>query len=166
MGKLYMSNQYYKFLANQLLEYLDRTQLISGNRYYLILNSDQEINNLENEVSKINNDKVSKFTSLEFDYNTVAYNVNGINTILVFAKKDVTHDFLVTIRNKVSLQKAEWKNTAVVFVVKENLDSITNGASSLSKQGSPFHTNQLKRNLKDILEDRHQVDTMKKLSLE
>lgn len=161
-----MSNQYYKFLANQLLEYLDRTQLISGNRYYLILNSDQEINNLENEVSKINNDKVSKFTSLEFDYNTVAYNVNGINTILVFAKKDVTHDFLVTIRNKVSLQKAEWKNTAVVFVVKENLDSITNGASSLSKQGSPFHTNQLKRNLKDILEDRHQVDTMKKLSLE
>lgn len=166
MGKQSMSNQYYKFLANQLLGYLDDTHLVEGNRYYLILNSEEEISNLEQEIDNLNYSNISRFSSPEFNFSTASYHVEGIDTILVFAKQNVTHDFLVTIRNKVSLQKHEWKDTAVVFVVKENLDSIANGASSLSKQGSPFHTAQLKKNLLDILNEKHDLKSIKKLSVE
>ncbi|RQN29708.1 DNA-binding protein, partial [Paraburkholderia tropica] len=65
----------------------------------------------------------------------------------------ITHDFLVTIRNKVSLQKDEWNNSIVVFMIKEDLDSITEGALDLSKKGAPFHTASLRKNLKHILEN-------------
>lgn len=107
MGKQSMSNQYYKFLANQLLGYLDDTHLVEGNRYYLILNSEEEISNLEQEINNLNYSNISRFSSPEFNFSTASYHVEGIDTILVFAKQNVTHDFLVTIRNKVSLQKHE-----------------------------------------------------------
>lgn len=148
-----MSNQYYKFLNRELLNYFKNSQIRPGDRYFLILNSDDELDNLKKAILNSNDEIIGEFKSNEFDFETIYYNFNGMKAIFVFANDGITHDFLVTIRNKVSLQKDEWNNSIVVFMIKEDLDSITGGALDLSKKGAPFHTASLRKNLKHILEN-------------
>lgn len=140
-----MLSQYYKFLDNELYKYLNDSSLVPGNRYFLILNDINEINKLENAILNSQYHENTRFVSEEFNFRTFKYEVDGLNVIFVFVKEGVTHDFLVTIRNKVSLQKDEWENSVVVFIIKDDLDSITGGAFDLAKQGAPFHTNSLRK---------------------
>lgn len=149
-----MLNQYYKFLDNELYKYMSDTYLEPGNRYFLILNDFDEIKKLENAVLLSEYHKNNKFYSSEFGFETVYYTVNELKVIFVFVKEGVTHDFLVTIRNKVSLQKNEWENSIVIFIIKDDLDSITGGAFDLAKQGAPFHTASLRKNLIKILDSK------------
>lgn len=146
-----MSNQYYNFLNKELLKYFENSYVKPGDRYFLILNSDNEIKNLKYSIEHSKEKSIQKFISKEFDFETIYYNLNDIKVIFIFTNEGITHDFLVTIRNKISLQKEEWKNSIVVFMIKEDLDSITGGAFDLSKKGAPFHTSSLKNNLTKIL---------------
>src|SRR5699024_1707392 len=150
-----MLSQYYKFLDNELYKYLNDSSLVPGNRYFLILNDINEINKLENAILNSQYHENTRFVSEEFNFRTFKYEVDGLNVIFLFVKEVVTHDFLVTIRNKVSLQKDEWENSVVVFIIKDDLDSITGGAFDLAKQGAPFNTNSLRKNLIRILRSKN-----------
>ncbi|UXV35194.1 hypothetical protein MUA90_01220 [Staphylococcus sp. IVB6181] len=148
-----MSSQYYNFLSGKLVEFLEHSTLNEGDRYYLILNSEKEIEKLQNAIINSESNKLETFQSEEFQFTTESIDVQGLNAIFVFAKQGVKNDFLVTIRNKVSLQEKEWKNSIVIFVINEDLDSITGGAFDLAKQGAPFHTRTLRNNLKKQVEN-------------
>ncbi|PTI68622.1 hypothetical protein BU073_12995 [Mammaliicoccus vitulinus] len=148
-----MSNQYYNFLNKELIKYFENSYIKPGDRYFLILNSDEEINNLKHSIEYSKENFVYKFLSKEFSFETIYYTLNDKKVIFIFANNGITHDFLVTIRNKVSLQKDEWKDSIVVFMIKEDLDSITGGAFDLSKKGAPFHTSSLRNNLAKILKN-------------
>ncbi|MBO3061352.1 helicase HerA domain-containing protein [Mammaliicoccus fleurettii] len=148
-----MSNQYYNFLNKELLKYFKNSYIKPGDRYFLILNSDSEINSLKYSIENSKENSVTKFYSEEFSFESIYYKLNDIKVIFIFTNEGITHDFLVTIRNKVSLQKDEWKNSVVVFMIKEDLDSITGGAFDLSKKGAPFHTSSLRNNLSKILKN-------------
>ncbi|MGN5882232.1 helicase HerA domain-containing protein [Staphylococcus simulans] len=148
-----MSSQYYNFLSGKLVEFLEHSTLNEGDRYYLILNSEKEIEKLQNAIINSESNKIETFQSEEFQFTTESIDVQGLNAIFVFAKQGVKNDFLVTIRNKVSLQEKEWKNSIVIFVINEDLDSITGGAFDLAKQGAPFHTRTLRNNLKKQVEN-------------
>ena len=150
-----MSNQYYNFLNKELLKYFQNSYITPGDRYFLILNNDEELYKLKYSVCNNKSNEIHKFISNEFDFETVSYKLKNINVIFIFANEGITHDFLVTIRNKVSLQKNEWKNSIVVFMIKEDLDSITGGAFDLSKKGAPFHTSSLRNNLFSILTNKN-----------
>lgn len=150
-----MSNQYYNFLNKELLKYFQNSYITPGDRYFLILNNDEELYKLKYSVCNNKSNEIHKFISNEFDFETVSYKLKNINVIFIFANEGITHDFLVTIRNKVSLQKDEWKNSIVVFMIKEDLDSITGGAFDLSKKGAPFHTSSLRNNLFSILTNKN-----------
>lgn len=146
-----MSNQFYNFLDKELRAYLNSTSLNAGDRFFLILNNDDEISSLKTAIENSKDKKVNSFRSNEFSFETIYYMINDKKVIFVFAHDGVTNDFLVTIRNKVSLQKGEWENSVVIFLMKEDLDSITGGSLDLSKKGAPFHTNSLKQNLDKIV---------------
>lgn len=147
-----MSNQYYNFLNKELLKYFKNSRVESGDRYFLILNNNEELNKLKHSITLSEKYKVHKFVSNEFNFETFFYKLKDIKLIFIFADEGVTHDFLVTIRNKVSLQKNEWKDSIAVFIIKEDLDSITGGAFDLSKQGAPFNNSSLRKNLDKILD--------------
>lgn len=146
-----MSNQYYNFLNKELIKYFKNSSIKAGDRYFLILNSDDEINKLKFSIEHSNKNTVQKFVSNEFDFKTIFYQMDSNKIIFIFANEGITHDFLVTIRNKISLQRDEWKDSIVVFMIKEDLDSITGGAFDLSKKGAPFHNSSLRNNLIKIL---------------
>lgn len=155
-----MSNQYYNFLNKELISYFENTDIKAGDRYFLILNSDEELKNLKDAIISSTIYKPISFISEQYDYKTIFYNINNKKFIFIFAHEGITHDFLVTIRNKVSLQKDEWENTVAIFMIKDDLDSITGGAFDLSKQGAPFHTYSLRNNLtKILLNGKHNLST-------
>ena len=147
-----MSNQYYNFLNKELVKYFKESHIESGDRYFLILNNNEELNKLKQSITLSKEQKVHKFVSNEFNFETIYYKLKDTKVIFIFANEGVTHDFLVTIRNKISLQKNEWEDSIAVFMIKEDLDSITGGAFDLSKQGAPFNNSSLRKNLTKILD--------------
>lgn len=149
-----MSSQYYNFLSGKLISFLEESTLNSGDRYFLILNNEAEIEKLQRAIYHTENKKIKMFESKEFQFSTESIEIQNRNVIFVFAKQGVKNDFLVTIRNKVSLQENEWKNSVVIFVISEDLDSITGGAFDLAKQGAPFHTRTLRNDLKKQVSNR------------
>ncbi|MDW4069913.1 DUF87 domain-containing protein [Staphylococcus saprophyticus] len=147
-----MSNQYYNFLNKELVKYFRESHIEFGDRYFLILNNDEELNKLKQAITFSKEQKAHTFISNEFNFETIFYKLKDTKVIFIFANDGVTHDFLVTIRNKISLQKNEWANSIAVFMIKEDLDSITGGAFDLSKQGAPFNNSSLRKNLTNILD--------------
>lgn len=162
-----MSSQYYNFLSGKLISFLEESTLNSGDRYFLILNNEAEIEKLQRAIYHTENKKIKMFESKEFQFSTESIEIQNHNVIFVFAKQGVKNDFLVTIRNKVSLQENEWKNSIVIFVISEDLDSITGGAFDLAKQGAPFHTRTLRNDLKKQVSNRKsQLEDHEKIVME
>ncbi|MBT2815303.1 helicase HerA domain-containing protein [Staphylococcus coagulans] len=146
-----MLNQFYSYLNKELFKYIEKSEAHPGDRFYLIMDSDDELRKLKNVIHHSEEAKVHNFYSKEFNYETLYCMINEKKVVFVFADDGITHDFLVTVRNKVSLQEDEWANSIAIFFIKDDLDSITGGAFNLSKRGAPFHNKSLRTNLANIL---------------
>ena len=73
--------------------YLSNTNLNSGDRFFLILNNDNELINLKQAITSSTDKIVNKFRLDEFDFETIYYYVNDIKVIFVFAYNGITSDF-------------------------------------------------------------------------
>lgn len=159
-GRLSMSNQFYEFISSELLSYLDHNNITPGDRYFLILNDYNEINNVKSAVENNSTYRKQIFEAPEYNFSTLNFNLEHSDVIFVFISEEITHDFLVTLRNKVSNQEDIWKNKSVVFVINEDLDSITGGSFDLSKQGAPFHQTTLKDKIKKLIKDTSELNSL------
>ncbi len=56
-----MSNQYYNFLNKELLKYFENSYVRPGDRYFLILNNDNEIKNLKYSIEHSKDKSIQKF---------------------------------------------------------------------------------------------------------
>src|SRR5699024_7325484 len=146
-----MSNQFYNFISSELLKYIEQSKISPGDRYFLILSDYNEINNVQESLESISYYNKKQFEAPDYNFSTLSFPLDTSDVIFVFISEDVTHDFLVTVRNKVSNQEGIWKNKSVVFLINEDLDSITGGSFSLSKQGAPFHQDTLKEKIKSLV---------------
>ncbi|WP_281191982.1 hypothetical protein [Staphylococcus felis] len=151
-----MSNQFYNYLNKELYKFIENSNTQFGDRFYLVFNNDEELGKLKKAISESEEVQNNRFISQEYNYETIYYRIQNKKVIFIFADEGVTHDFLVTVRNRVSLQKDEWANSLAIFLIKEDLDSITGGAFDLSKKGAPFHSNSLRNKLSNILNDKNQ----------
>ncbi|EKS26926.1 hypothetical protein HMPREF9310_00587 [Staphylococcus simulans ACS-120-V-Sch1] len=104
-----MSSQYYNFLSGKLISFLEESTLNSGDRYFLILNNEAEIEKLQRAIYHTENKKIKMFESKEFQFSTESIEIQNRNVIFVFAKQGVKNDFLVTIRNKVPYRRMNGK---------------------------------------------------------
>lgn len=155
-----MSNQFYEFISSELLSYLDHNDITPGDRYFLILNDYNEINKVKDAVENNSTYRKQTFEAPEYNFSTINFNLEHSDVIFVFISEEITHDFLVTLRNKVSNQENIWKNKSVVFVINEDLDSITGGSFDLSKQGAPFHQTTLRDKIKILIKDTSKVNSL------
>lgn len=147
-----MLNQYYKFLSNRLIQWLDnRETLKAGDKYFVLLDDIAEATNFYHSLSKSNYPNKTKFESSEFDYETFSYKKDDVNVLFVAPINGITQDFLVTVRNRVNANNAEWQNTAVFFIVFDALDSIIGGSFDVTQQDGPFSISKIKSEvIKDI----------------
>lgn len=155
-----MSNQFYEFISSELLSYLDNNNITPGDRYFLILNDYNEISKVKNAIENNSNYRKQTFEAPEYNFSTINFILEHSDVIFVFISEGITHDFLVTLRNKVSNQDDIWKNKSVVFIINEDLDSITGGSFDLSKQGAPFHQTTLRDKIKTLIEDTSKVNSL------
>ncbi|UGB33146.1 DNA phosphorothioation-dependent restriction protein DptH [Metabacillus sp. B2-18] len=149
-----MSNQFYNYIVEIILQYFKETSVKAGDRYYLHLDKDEDVKDLISTL--YNQENVAEFTykhELGEPYKTFNIEVNGIKLVIASTSETVKPDFLVTLRNQVGEQKGVWKNTALLSIVSEQLDSILGGSSDLQKEGMPLHPNTLYKKIKDDIED-------------
>ncbi|GGC76586.1 hypothetical protein GCM10007216_03940 [Thalassobacillus devorans] len=151
-----MSNQFFNFIADLIYENFSRNTPQAGDRYFLILNNQGDINNLKEAIGE-------KCASEMFDYKLenggyfltpqMLYR-NGADLVIASASSKVTNDFLVTLRNRVGDQVDKWKGKALLSIIKEDLDSISGGSISLQSEGMPLHPNELSKLLKNKIQEK------------
>lgn len=144
-----MSKQFYKYLSDKLINFLNTNFMKAGERYYLQLDEKEQVKDFYDILSQDSNAEefIYKHDKGEA-YKTFCIKLNDIK-LIVAATINVTSGYLVTIRNLSSLQKDEWENTALLIICGETLDSIKGGCSDLRREGMPFNVKFISSNLKD-----------------
>ena len=151
---LSMSNQFYNYISSLLINYFKQIQIKAGDRFYLQLDRESDVLNLVDSLQTINGTKPFKYKhKLGEEYRTFSIPFDSINLVVAYTSKDVKPDFLVTLRNLVGEQKNEWKETALISIVSEQLDSIQGGSSDLQKEGMPLHPTSIFRRLQQEIKE-------------
>lgn len=149
-----MSNQYYDFLTTRLVGWLDDQNINFGDRFYLLLNSMDEVNAFVETLKNTTNNNPLKFDMRDdgLNFEGLSLEIQDKKVIFVNTSDGVSQDFFVTLRNRVSDQQGIWQNTVLFFICHEALDSIVGGAFDVSKQDGPFNPDAIKRSLKEEVE--------------
>lgn len=154
MRMLNMSNQFYDYLSTKLLNYFDENNLLKGDRFFISFNEDEHVECLYESLKKIGK---SKSTHSDFfythevsgkKYKTYSIEINGIR-LVVSESLSINDNYLVTLRNKVTSQKDDWENTALLIICKESIDSINKGMKDLQKKGMPLNIKSISNNLEE-----------------
>lgn len=149
-----MSTQFYKEIAKILHDFFDSSNIKKGDRYYLQLDSTEEVEQLINVLQENEGTRIFKYKhELGEEYRTFAIPYNSILLVVAHTSDNVKPDFLVTLRNLVGEQEGEWENTALLSIVSGQLDSIQGGSSDLQKEGMPLHPVSVYSNLKNEIQD-------------
>ncbi|MEH7158959.1 DNA phosphorothioation-dependent restriction protein DptH [Neobacillus drentensis] len=160
-----MSKQFYNYITTLLVDHFRSIGIKPGDRFYLQLDSQADVNSLVAALKEINDVNIFKYKhELGEEYQTFSININNIQLVVANTSENVKPDFLVTLRNLIGEQKGVWENTALISVVSDQLDSIQGGSSDLQKEGMPLHPNSLFENLKNDIED-SQVPKVDKIIL-
>lgn len=149
-----MSNQFYNYLAEELILYWkdEENKLMKGNRYFLRLDEPNEVLSMAMALKTVEPDLVEDFEYVhEFGepYQTFALKFGDLKLVVAYTKEDVLTDYLALIRNVVSDQQPGWENTALISIVSEQLDTIPGGSLDVQSEGMPLHVASLSQNLHD-----------------
>lgn len=148
-----MLNQFYNYLSDKIIKFLETESFKGGERYYLQFDEEKQVEDLYNVLRLSESAEEFSYThKLGSTYSTFALLINDIRVVIAATINNVTPDFLVTLRNNVGEQKDEWKNTALLSICNETLDSIRGGSSDLQKEGMPLHVKTITKNLKKEIE--------------
>lgn len=167
VGMRSMLNQYYKFLSNRVIGWLKGQKNIEdGDRFFILLDDKSEVFNFFRELKKNPNVQGFNARSDGLDFETIYLLVNGKKVLFVATEDEVTQDFLVTIRNRVSEQKGIWQETSVFFIVHDGLDSIIRGSFDVSQKDAPFNISGIKQEMKNKVKENMLLKSYEKSALE
>ena len=150
---LNMSNQFYRYLSNKVVEFFDSNEVKAGERYYIQFDEKDQVEKFYNELSQSKN--VNKFSykhKLGSEYSTFSINLKDDVKVVVASTINVTPAYLVTIRNASQEQENEWENTALLIICNEPNDSIKNGCRDMKTDGMPLNVRYISNNLNNEME--------------
>ena len=150
---LSMSNQFFNYISTLIVEHFNREGIKSGDRYFLQLDQESDVAKLVNEMKENDSQPFIYKHELGDEYSTFSIPIGEVNLVIANTSAIVKPDFLVTLRNLVGEQKDIWKDTALISIVSEQLDSIQGGSSDLQKEGMPLHPSYLFVSLKNKIEN-------------
>src|SRR5699024_487034 len=85
-------------------------------------------------------------------YETIAFTFGSMTYVIATTDSNTTIDFLVTLRNAMSEQKGQWKNTSLLFISNTLNDSIRGGSIDITSEGFPLHVRELVGNLDEMVQ--------------
>lgn len=151
---LNMSNEFYKYLSDRLVKFLNYNTVKSGERYYVQLDEKEQVEEFYNVLRKEEN--VENFTYKHEKggvYNTYSIKLDNDVKLVVAATINVTSAYLVTIRNASQEQRDDWANTALLIICSEPNDSIKDGCRDLKTDGMPFNVKFISNKLSTEIEN-------------
>ena len=150
---LNMSNQFYDYLSNKLLNYFEEN-ILRGERYFISFDEEEQVTYFYDTLEKIGNFKGSR-SDFEFThpkstkkYETFAIEINDIKLVIA-ESLSIEDSYLNTLRNQLPSQQGDWENTALLIICTDVMDSIEGGAKDLQKEGMPLNV----KSISDSLED-------------
>lgn len=155
-----MSSQFYDYLSTKLLNYFDENNLLRGDRFFISFNEDEHVEYFYESLKKIGS---SEFSCSDFPYThevsgkkyvTFSIEINGIK-LVVSESLSINDNYLVTLRNRVTSQKDDWENTALLIICKDSIDSINKGMKDLQKKGMPLNIKSISNNLEEEIESQN-----------
>lgn len=151
-----MSNQFYKYLANNVIKYFRSRKVKSGDKFNIQFESDEQVRCMYDALAQEGNAEVFIYNITdELEYKTFSVNIDGIKIILASTCNNVSNDFLVRLRNLIGNESViEFKYLSILFIHNTTLDSLIKGTESLQKEGMPLHTKCLIRDINTRLENK------------
>ncbi len=155
MRMLNMSNQFYEYLSTKVLDYFEKNNLKTGDRFFISFNEDDYVESLY--------ESFREFASADFSYTnersgkkyqTFYIEINGVK-LVVSESLSINDYYLVTLRNKVTSQEGVWENTALLIICKDSIDSINKGIKDLQKKGMPLNIKSISNNLEEEIDSRN-----------
>lgn len=156
-----MSNKFYNYLSEKIKNFFKNNEIRHGDKFFIQFDEQNRVEDFYNTLkSDLGNVEEFRYqhenSNVPFTTFTTLLE-NGIKVVVVNSNK-VSVDYLVTLRNQVTAQENVWKNTALLLICYNIIDSIYDGMRNLEKEDMPLNINIIKDNLKD------EIDSSKKLS--
>lgn len=149
-----MLNPFYEYIGGQLVNFFKKESEENRiDRYYLYLPEENLVDELI-EVLKTDSHAekfVYQHESGLSKYETFSLDFNETKFVIASTNDNTSIDFLVTLRNEMSEQKGQWKNTALIMICNTINDSIKGGSRDLTSEGLPLHVSQIVGNLEELL---------------
>nr|WP_246869509.1 DNA phosphorothioation-dependent restriction protein DptH [Priestia megaterium] len=158
-----MLNQFYKYMANKLLTFLETQHLEGGERFYLQFDDEANVRDFYFTLRSLPQSKEYPYQHKHGSlYITFCININEVKVVVAATIDDITPDYLVTIRNAVSEQDGQWSKTALIIISHLSLDSIEGGSKNLQQKGMPFNIQSITKYIKDELDYNNHLSTAEK----
>lgn len=143
-----MSNLFYKYLSDRLLNYFNSTGVRTGDKYYFIAEKEEQVEELYETLKACDDIEPFIYTHEKGStYESFLIPFGDTKLLVAATINGVTPDYLVTIRNLVGTKEDDWKNTVLLSLLNKNLDSVAGGGSNLQKEGMPLNVDEIKKGL-------------------
>ena len=142
-----MSNIFYRFLSERIIDYFYKNHPTSGEKYHILVEKEDQVKKLYRELKTNTLSHRFSYRDAERDqeYDTYELNFGEIGLLVAASMEGGPHpDFLATLRNMVGVEK-EYKNKAILFIHSSSSDSILGGSGSLSKEGMPLNIAEIEK---------------------
>jgi DNA phosphorothioation-dependent restriction protein DptH len=158
-----MLNQFYSYMADKLLTFLETQYLEGGERYYLQFDDEANVRDFYYTLRSLPQTEEYPYQHEHGSpYITFCIKINEVQVVVAATIDDITPDFLVTIRNAVSEQDGQWAKTALIIISHLSLDSIEGGSKNLQQKGMPFNIQSITNYIKDELDYNKNLSTAEK----
>ena len=169
-----MLDQFYSYLAKNVVKYFEYRKVKSGDKFNIQFEKEEEVKSMYDALQAESNSKPFVYSTVNGSkYETYSIDINGTEVVVACTNEETTDDFLIRLRNLAGDEGSiEFKDSAILFIHNTTLDSLIKGTESFQKEGMPFHTKSLVKNIKENLkssnmkeEDRYILDfTLNKMN--
>lgn len=148
-----MSDQFYSYLAEKIIDFFRINPLTPGSKYNIQFEKEEEVRELYEKLkdNTYYRDYEYRDPKGEVKYKSYELDFNGVQLIVSATIDDVQPDFLTRLRNMVGMETG-YETKAILFIHNTTLDSIMGGTESFAKEGMPFHIDSIQKDIKSELE--------------
>ncbi|WP_179124101.1 DNA phosphorothioation-dependent restriction protein DptH [Marinococcus halophilus] len=164
-----MSNIFYEFMAEKIIDYLNITNVRPGDKYHVQFEKKEEVESLLHALcAKAKNRGL--YNSFEWiDYKSFSLTFESCEVIVAGTNEGVTKDFLTKLRNMVGTNDDNFANKSIIFIHNTTLDSIVRGSVGFQDNGMPLSIELIHEYIKMELENsdlNHETKTVLEFKLE
>lgn len=149
-----MSDQFYSYLSDKIIEFFNMNPLSTGAKYNIQFEKQEQVLALYEELKNntLYKEYEYKDSNGEVKYTSYLLDFPNIKLIISATINGVQPDFLTRLRNMVGVEEG-YKDKAILFIHDTTLDSIMGGTESFSKEGMPFHIKSIEKDINRQLSD-------------